>query len=130
MLYIGKLDRNTLGKYKDKIITNDVLISEERIEHIEKHHPELENNEILYISDIIKKPDYIFNDRKNESTILMVKEIVENKKSYRLVVKLNTNKKFKEKSNTIISFWNISKKKLGQFKRNEEILYEKLDNNE
>lgn len=58
----------------------------------------------------------------------MVKD--NNNKNYITVVKLNTNICFKEKSNTVISFWNISNKKLRQFIRNEEIIYKRLDNEE
>lgn len=130
MQYIGKLDKEKLGKYKYIIITDEVIISEERITHIKEHHPELINNEIIYIKDVLGDPDYIFEDRKNIDTILMIKNIDKTYKDYRLVVKLNTNKNLKEKSNTIISFWKINKKKLGQFIRNEKIIFEKLDKSE
>ena len=126
--YIGRLDKEKLGKYKKLIITDKVLISEERIIHMKEHHPELTDNEITYVSEKIKKPDYIFDDRKNIDTILMVKD--NNNKNYITVVKLNTNICFKEKSNTVISFWNISNKKLRQFIRNEQIIYKRLDNEE
>ena len=128
MQYIGRLDKEKLGKYKKLIITDKVLISEERIIHMKEHHPELTDNEITYISETIKKPDYIFDDRKNIDTILIVKD--NNNKNYITVVKLNTNICFKKKSNTVISFWNISNKKLRQFIRNEEIIYKRLDNEE
>ena len=128
MQYIGRVDREKLGKYKKLIITDKVLISEERLIHMKEHHPELTDNEIIYISETIKNPDYIFDDRKNIDTILMVKD--NNNKNYITVVKLNTNICFKEKSNTVISFWNISNKKLRQFIRNEEIIYKILDNEE
>ena len=32
MQYIGNLDKNKLGKYKDKIITDDVVLTNERLE--------------------------------------------------------------------------------------------------
>lgn len=127
MQYIGKLNKNIIGEYKNKIITDDVFISEERIYHIKEHHPELSNKELKYMKSVINDPDYIFNDRKNKDTILYVKNIMENFKNYRMVVKLNTNKEEKSKANTIISLWNIGNKKLGQFIRNEQIIFQKLD---
>ena len=39
MQYIGKLDKEKLGKYKDKIITGEIILTEERIKHIKEHHP-------------------------------------------------------------------------------------------
>lgn len=130
MQYIGQLDKNKLGKYKDKIKTLYVIITNERIEHIKKHHPSLINNELKFIKKVLEYPDYILEDRKNINTIIMIKNIINNNKNYIMIVKLNTNKDYKEKSNTIISFWNISKKKLGQYIRNGEIIFKKLDKHE
>lgn len=107
MQYIGQLDKNKLGKYKDKIKTLDVIITNERIEHIKK---------------VLEYPDYILEDRKNINTIIMIKNIINNNKNYTMIVKLNTNKDYKEKSNTIISFWNISKKEV-------RTIYKKWRNN-
>ncbi|MBR2289722.1 MAG: hypothetical protein IJ867_03770 [Clostridia bacterium] len=130
MKYIGKLDVNKLGKYKDKIVTEDVIITNERIEHIKEHHPELKNRELKFIKKLLKNPDYIFEDRKNKDTILMVKEYRYYNKLFRMVVKLNTNIEAIDKFNSIISFWHISKKKLEQYKRNEKIIFKMIDNTE
>ena len=128
--YIGKIDKNKLGRYKDKVITDDVIITDERIEHIKQHHPDLKDKEIQFVKDVLNNPDIIFNDKKNKDTILMVKSIASNNKNYKMVVKLNTNIELNDKSNSVISFWNISDKKVRQYKRNEEIIYQKLDNAE
>ena len=37
--YIGKLDREKLGEYKEKITTDDVILTDERIKHIKERHP-------------------------------------------------------------------------------------------
>ena len=49
----GKLDINKLGKYKNNTITNDVIITEERIKHIKEHHPGDYENYSRYIQEII-----------------------------------------------------------------------------
>jgi len=36
--YIGKLNKSILGKYKDKIVTDDVVLTAERAEHIYIEH--------------------------------------------------------------------------------------------
>lgn len=125
--YIGKIDKDKIGEYSTKIITDDVIMTEERLGHIKERHPELKDIEIGTIAEVLKSPNYIFEDRKNKDTVLMVKKINYNKKHYRMVVKLNTNKELIDKSNSVISFWDISEKKLRQYIRNEKILYEKLD---
>lgn len=132
MQYIGKIDIEKLGKYKDKIITNDVIITEERLNHIKEHHKDLSSKETGYLKNVLNDPDYVFLDRKNEDTVLLVKEIKENWQNYRMVLKLSTNTKHVNYNiqNSIISFWHIGEKKLNQYIRNEEILYKKLDKEE
>ena len=39
MQYIGKLNKEKLGEYKNKIITDEVVLTEERIKHIKERHP-------------------------------------------------------------------------------------------
>lgn len=36
---IGFLDRSKLGKFKDRIITTKVILTKERIQHVQKRHP-------------------------------------------------------------------------------------------
>lgn len=38
-MYIGKIDINKLGKYREKVITEEVILTEERIRHIKERHP-------------------------------------------------------------------------------------------
>lgn len=128
--YIGILDKQKLGKYKDKLVTEYVILNYERILHIKEHHPELKNIEIEFIKEVLKNPNYIFEDRKNKDTILMVKKFESNKKNYRMVVKLNTNTELIDKYNSVISFWHINEKKLKQYIRNEKIIYEEVDKSE
>ncbi len=125
--YIGKIDKNKIGNFRNKITTENVVLTNERLTHIKEHHPDLKDKEINYIQDVLNSPDYVFNDRKNENTVLLVKEIKENDKKYRMVLKLSTNADSTNKNiqNSVISFWNIGEKKLKQYIRNEEILYKK-----
>jgi hypothetical protein len=128
MHYIGKIDKNKIGIIGEKIITDDVIITDERKKHIEEHHPDLLKQSFDNIKKVLENPDYIFQDRKNLDTILLVKTINEDNKIYRIVLKLNTNSSMKNKSNSIISFWTINKKKLNQYIRNEKIIFESMDN--
>lgn len=38
-MYIGKIDIKKLGKYREKVITEEVILTEERIRHIKERHP-------------------------------------------------------------------------------------------
>lgn len=107
MHYIGKINKQILGKYKKKIITDKVIITNERIEHIKKRHLDDYEKYIKYIPDVLYNPDYILEDRDNKDTILMLKNIEKEEKKIQVVVKLQTNLKEKEKSNSILTFWQI-----------------------
>lgn len=110
MHYIGKIDINKLGKYKYKIVTDDVILTDERIKHIKEHHPGDYEKYSIYISKIINDPDYIIEDNKNLDTVLYMKTIKENNKNIQIVVRLNTNKKEREKQNSILTLWKVKDK--------------------
>lgn len=130
MQYIGKIDRNKLGKYRDNVITDDVVLTNERIKHIQEHHPGDYEKYGIYIPKIIDNPDYIIDDKKNLDTVLYIKTIKENDKNIQIVVRLNTNEKDKDKKNSILTLWKIKDKTYRQLIRNKEILWKKLDKDE
>ena len=130
MQYIGKLDIKKLGKYKNKIITEEVVLTEERVKHIQQHHPGDYENYGIYIPEIIKNPDYIVDDSKNLDTVLYMKTIRQNGKNVQIVVRLNTNEREKNKHNSILTLWKIKERTYRQILRNKEIIWKKLDNSE
>lgn len=59
LIYIGKID---IEKYKcitDDIQTDDVIITEERIQHIKERHPNDYEKYYKYMREIIESPEYI-----------------------------------------------------------------------
>ena len=107
MKYIGKLDGEKLGKYKNKIVTQNVIITNERIEHIKKRHLNDYEKYINHISVIIKNPDYILIDKDKIDTLMFLKRILDNTKNIIVIVKLNTEIEKIEMSNSILTFWQI-----------------------
>ena len=130
MQYIGKLDKEKLGSYKERIITNEVILTEERIKHIKEHHPGDYEKYGIYISEIIKEPDYILEDNKNIDTLLYMKNIVNNKINIQIVIRLNTNKTEIYKKNSILTLWKIKNSTYNQLIRNRKVIWKKLDKEE
>lgn len=128
MQYIGKIDRNKIGKYKNDVITEDVILTSERIEHIKEHHPGDYEKYNKYISEIIHNSDYILNDNKNIDTILCMKTIKEIGKNLQVVIRLNT--KQKNKQNSILTLWQVKDKTYNQMIRNKEIIWKNIDKEE
>ena len=76
MQYITKLDRNKLEKYKKRLITEEVILTDERLyEHILLFH-ENEYKELRpYLKSIIDNPDYIIEDNRHEDTMIYLKQV-------------------------------------------------------
>ena len=128
MLYIGNLDKEKLGEYKDKVITDEVVLTEERIVHIQEHHPGDYEEYHEYINDIIANPDYVIKDSRNSDTMLFLKNIQEKNRNVQVVIKLNTNMKENDKKNSILTFWKVKEKNYNQMIRNKEIIWKKRKN--
>lgn len=86
---IGKLDKNKLGKYKDKMMTDEVVLTKERLEeHILVSHKKEYEQLVPYLKSIIEQPDIILDDNRNKDTVIILKNISEIGKNGRVVVKI------------------------------------------
>ena len=126
---VGKIDKTMLGKYKENIVTEKVILTSERLKHIQEHHPGDYEDYGSYIPEILRTPDYIVDDAKNIDTIIFLKTINECGKNVQIVIKLNTNLNEKDKKNSILTFWKVKNKTYKQLIRNKEIIYSRLDKN-
>lgn len=120
------LNTNTLGKFKNKIKTKEGVMTKERLNHITEKH----NNEYKqlspYLSDIIRKPDYVLGDNKHEDTIILLKQIGELGKNGRVVIKLALRNDEKHPKNSIITLMKLSERTWKQTIKNRgNIIYEK-----
>lgn len=95
-IIIGYLDEDKIGHYKEKIITNEVILTLERLNrHILTYHKDEYKQLKNYICKIIEEPDYILEDNTNINTLIFLKYIEEIRKKARVVVKLATDEKEK-----------------------------------
>lgn len=120
---IGRLELKLLKKFYD-ITNNKLIITKERIEHINKRHNNDYNLYGKYMPEIIKKPDYILEDSKNHNTVLYLKEIEE--LNLQMVIKLQTESEL-NKFNTVITFWHMRKKSYQQIIRKNRKIFENID---
>ncbi len=124
MQYIGKLDRRKLGKYQDKIITEEVVLTEERIKHIKEHHPGDYETIIKHIKEIIRKPKEILDDLKNKDTIFFIGKVEKN--HLNVVVKLNTTNSDKNPKNSVMTAWIIREKNLIKLREKHCVIYKEV----
>ena len=119
MQYITNLDKSKLGIYKDKILTEEVILTDERLyEHILLYHEEEYKQLKPYIKCIIKEPDYIIEDNKHEDTMIYLKEINDIEKNGRVVIKLALGKDKEHNKNSIITLMKLNKRTWNQTIKN------------
>lgn len=119
---VGKID---IGKYRcvcDTIVTDEVVITDERMEHIKKHHPNDYERFSEYLSQIIRDPDYIIQDTR-PNTAMVLKEIVEPGARFRLALRLVTPRDNPNYKNSIITFMKIREKEWHRLIKNKTVLY-------
>lgn len=124
--YIGKINKDYIGKYKDKIITEDVVLTEERLnEHILIEHPKEYEQLKPYLKDIIERPDIILEDNRNKDTIILLKKIPDIEKNGRVVVKIAVAGDEKHPKNSIITLMKLNDRTWKQTLKNRgNIIFE------
>jgi len=104
------------------IRTSEVIITDERILHIEEHHPNDYIRYSRYIARMIQDPQYILADPV-PNTAVILQEFFEAGEHFRLVVRLAVAEDKPQKKNSVITFMKISEKKFRKYLRNKKILY-------
>lgn len=121
MYYIGKIDKRKLGQYGKIIVTEDVVLTDERNLHIYEKHKKDYEIIIHNIEQAILEPKEILIDMKNNDTVFFIKKL--NKNNLNVVVKLNTINDDKHPKNSIMTAWIIRDKNLQKLRKANEIIY-------
>jgi len=130
--YIGKLDIEKLGKYNEKLVTDEVVLTDERLyNHILIYHKKKYEQLKKYIKDIIQEPDYIIEDNRHADTMIYLKQIQEITKKGRVVIKLALGYDKEHSKNSIITLMKLNDRTWEQTIKNRgKIVWKKLDKNE
>lgn len=120
--YIGKLDKNIYQCVTKDIRTDDVIMTDERIEHIKEKHPNDYERYCSYIPQIISNPDYIIEANK-ANTAVILKEVSENNEKFKMVLRLKVENDPATYKNSVISFWKIGDTTWNKTIKNKKILY-------
>lgn len=119
---VGKINRNIYSVVSPHIQTDEVIITDERIAHIQKRHPNAFEQYAKYIQKIIEEPDYILEANK-PNTAFVLKEFTENDKRFQLILRLAVEGDQSGYKNSIITFLNVEKKRYRRYLRTKNILY-------
>lgn len=122
---VGRIDRKIYECITDDITTDEVIITEERIQHIVERHPNDYEQYYAYLKTVVEDPDYIIEANK-PNTALILKEIIESdERQFKTILRLKTSKDNKVFKNSIITFMKINEKEWSRLIRNKRILYKR-----
>ena len=124
MYTIGTIDIEKYRAVSPDIQTDEVIITEERIQHIQERHPNDFERFCAYIPQILRNPDYIIAANK-ANTAVVLKEIVENGEKLKLILRLKTSDVPENYKNSILSFWRVGDATWKKTLKNKKILYKK-----
>lgn len=123
MYSIGKIDREIYKCITEEIVTDEVIITDERIGHIKERHPYDYEQYCTYLKEIVEHPDYIIETSKPK-TALILKEIRESdEKKFKTILRLSTSTDNPHYKNSIITFMKIDEREWSRLVRNKKILY-------
>lgn len=121
---VGKIDREIYKCITEDIVTDEVVITDERIQHIiDRRGKEFYEKFGDKFISILQDPDFIFQDKKN--TALVCKEFAVDDKYINIVLRLVVSTDNPEYKNSIITAVGESTKRFRQRLRNNEPLYKK-----
>lgn len=121
---IGKINNATvLERWKD--IDPNVILTDERIDHIREGHAKDYDTYHSHISAAIESPDYVLEDSKNENTALFVKRVEDT--NINVVVKLAYIGNSEGNLSSIMTMYCMGIKRLRRMLRNNQVLYRGID---
>lgn len=120
---MGKIDLSKLRGIFKNLKTDKVVLTSERLEHIKERHPEAVEYIQKYAKKAIQEPDMILQDSKNADTVMMIKTA--EKARVNIIVKLAVTIDSEYSSNSIITAFKMSDKRLQNLAKKHKTIYKK-----
>ena len=122
MVVIGRIDREIFRCIAEDIVTEEVVMTDNQLQHILQRHPEVFPAVLDVLRDILRDPDYIIED-KHPYTGLVVRRLETGSESLQVVLRICTSEDQPGYKNSVISCWEISERRLKNYLRYKKILY-------
>lgn len=120
---LGELNADYLEKRFGKLQTKELIIMDERLEHIRQRHPEDIELFEQYGAASALEPDIVVVDEKHEGTVFMIKRLPET--NLNVVTRLALDIDDAGRKNSIMTFYRIRDKNLQKIVKKSEVLYKK-----
>lgn len=119
---VGKIDIDVYKCVTDDILTDEVIITDERIQHIKERHPNDYEKYFKYMKEIVEAPEFIIEANK-PNTALILKSFEEEGIPFKTILRLVTSSDNADFKNSIITFMKINEKEWERLIKNKKILY-------
>lgn len=120
--YIGKINRDIYKCVTEDIVTEDVIITDERIKHIKERHPNDFEKYCQYMIEMVSSPEFIVEANKPKSALIL-KSFADDDKQFKAVLRLVTSSDNADFKNSIITFMKINNQEWKRLIKNKKILY-------
>ncbi len=120
---LGRINTALLEKEFGKIQTDRIIVTNERLLHIQERHPQDYELFEKYGQDSVQNPDYIIRDMKNKGTVFMVKKLPDTNLNVVVRVVLDTDKNGLQ--NSVMTFYRIRERNLRKMIEKNTLLYKK-----
>lgn len=124
MQTVGYIDIKKYRCIAENITTNEVILTQERIQHIKERHPGHFERIEPYLREALKEPDYILKDER-VNTGLILKWIEQENLRFQVVLKIHTSTDDSQFKHSILSGWVIREKEYRRLIRKKETLYKR-----
>ena len=123
---LGKIDINPLVQIFGEMQTDEVIVTDERMEHIIERHPQDYELFLEYGVSTVTNPDFIIKDSKCNGTIFMVKRLTNTNINVVVRVALSIDKRGLK--NSVMTSYRLRDRNLKKMLERNEVLYKKIDN--
>ena len=119
----AKLNIHWLAADFGNLRTEEVVVTEERLEHIRLRHPEDFALFQEYGKQAIEDPDIIAKDEKHENTVFVIRQLPET--NLNVVVRLVLDTDEPNYKNSVITFYRLRHRNLKKLLERNPVLYKK-----
>ena len=125
MLFVGKINKEIYRCISEDIQTEDVIITEERIQHIKDRHPDDYERYCGFLTEIVAQPDFIVETNRSNTALILKEFIGEKGETFKTVLRLVASTDDPAFKNSIITFMRINRKEWTRLLKNKRIIYKR-----
>ncbi len=123
MREIGKINAKLFENEFGKLLTEDVVLTDEREEHIRINHPLDYPLFDTHCSAVVGDPDEVLLDGRHAGTVFLIKRLEE--ENFNVVLRLALEADDAGRKNSIMTFFRVRDKNLAKLEAKNKRLYKR-----